>query len=45
MRMPAEWERHEATWVAFPHHGYTLGETLDEIEAAKRTWAKVANCN
>jgi agmatine deiminase len=43
MKMPAEWERHEATWVAFPHNGYTLGETQDEVEAAKRTWAKVAN--
>jgi agmatine deiminase len=20
MRMPAEWERHEATWIAWPHH-------------------------
>src|SRR5438046_4653601 len=19
-RMPAEWERHEATWIAWPHH-------------------------
>ena len=19
-RMPAEWERHDATWVAWPHH-------------------------
>ena len=18
--MPAEWERHEATWIAWPHH-------------------------
>ena len=43
MRMPAEWEPHEATWVAFPHAGYTLGETQSEIEAAKRTWSAVAN--
>src|SRR3954467_4562873 len=20
MRFPAEWERHEATWIAWPHH-------------------------
>src|SRR3954452_22222 len=20
LRMPAEWERHEATWIAWPHH-------------------------
>ena len=19
-RMPAEWEKHEATWIAWPHH-------------------------
>lgn len=43
MRMPAEWERHERTWVAFPHHGYTLGETASEVEAARKTWAEVAN--
>lgn len=43
MRMPAEWERHERTWVAFPHHGYTLGETETEIHAARSTWAEVAN--
>lgn len=41
--MPAEWERHERTWVAFPHHGYTLGETEAEITAARKTWAEVAN--
>src|SRR5512141_424658 len=20
LRMPAEWERHDATWIAWPHH-------------------------
>ena len=20
LRMPAEWERHRATWIAWPHH-------------------------
>jgi len=22
--MPAEWERHEATWLAWPHHELSL---------------------
>lgn len=43
MRMPAEWEKHSRTWVAFPHTGYTLGETEDEIKAAHKTWSNVAN--
>ena len=42
-RMPAEWERHERTWLAFPTSGYTLGETEREHEAARSTWANVAN--
>lgn len=42
-RMPAEWERHERTWLAFPTSGYTLGETEREHEAARTTWANVAN--
>lgn len=43
MRMPAEWEKHSRTWVAFPHTGYTLGETKEEVEAAYKTWSNVAN--
>lgn len=43
MRMPAEWEKHSRTWVAFPHTGYTIGETEDEIKAAYKTWSNVAN--
>ena len=43
MRMPAEWEKHSRTWVAFPHTGYTLGETKEEVEAAHQTWSNVAN--
>lgn len=43
MRMPAEWEKHSRTWVAFPHTGYTLGETKEEVEAAHKTWSNVAN--
>ena len=42
-RMPAEWEKHERTWLAFPTSGYTLGDTEDEHEAARSTWANVAN--
>jgi agmatine deiminase len=41
--MPPEWNRHERTWVAFPTSGYTLGESEDEKEAARKTWASVAN--
>jgi agmatine deiminase len=41
--MPAEWEKHERTWVAFPTSGYTLGDTQREQEAARKTWANVAN--
>lgn len=41
--MPAEWEKHERTWVAFPTSGYTLGDTESEQEAARKTWANVAN--
>jgi agmatine deiminase len=43
MRFPAEWERHERTWIAFPHAGYTLGQTESEQLAARQTWANVAN--
>lgn len=43
MRFPAEWEKHERTWVAFPHAGYTLGDTEREQAAARQAWANVAN--
>ena len=42
-RMPAEWEKHERTWLAFPTSGYTLGDTEAEQEAARKAWADVAN--
>lgn len=41
--MPAEWEPHDATWMAWPSGGYTLGETPAEAEEARQTWAAVAN--
>lgn len=39
-RMPAEWARHERTWMAWPTEGYTLG---DEPDDAYRAWSQVAN--
>ncbi len=40
--MPAEWDPHERTWMAWPSSGYTLGDSPDEVESARRTWAAVA---
>lgn len=42
-RMPAEWEPHERTWMAWPHAGYTLGVSKEEQNEARQTWAAVAN--
>ena len=41
-RMPAEWERHVRTWMAWPSTGYTLGETPAQADEARATWAAVA---
>lgn len=41
--MPAEWEEHSRTWMAWPSAAYTLGETAQEHEEARSTWANVAN--
>ena len=41
-RMPAEWDPHERTWMAWPSQGYTLGDTEADVETARRTWAAVA---
>jgi agmatine deiminase len=41
--MPAEWQAHARTWMAWPSSGYTLGETTEEAMEARRTWAAVAN--
>ena len=43
MKMPAEWQRHERTLMAWPSNGYTLGETEDDANRARQTWANVAN--
>src|SRR5215475_13855153 len=32
-RMPAEWELHEATWLAWPHNQDTWPGRLDQIPA------------
>jgi agmatine deiminase len=41
--MPAEWEPHTRTWMAWPSSGYTLGESDEEAMEARSTWAAVAN--
>jgi len=41
--MPSETAPHECTWMAWPSQGYTLGETAEEVELARQTWAAVAN--
>lgn len=41
--MPAEWAPHERTWMAWPTSGYTVGDTEEEAEEARRTWSAVAN--
>jgi agmatine deiminase len=42
-RMPAEGDRHERLWLAWPTGGYTLGDTAADAEQARQTWAAVAN--
>ena len=41
--MPAETSPQKRVWMAFPHEGYTLGETEAEAHAARSTWANVAH--
>jgi agmatine deiminase len=41
--MPHEGDPQECLWLAWPTQGYTLGETAEEAETARRTWAAVAN--
>ncbi len=42
--MPAEWETHERTWMAFPPANLTFGaEGSSTLEAARVAWTNVAN--
>jgi len=42
-RMPAEWEAHEASWMAWPTEGpSTFDLDADGVEAMRRAWAAVA---
>ncbi|TIC80007.1 agmatine deiminase family protein [Nocardioides sp. GY 10127] len=42
-RMPAETAPHTCTWMAWPSHGYALGETAAEADEARAAWAAVAH--
>jgi len=43
-RMPAEWETHERTWMAFPPANVTFGsEGSPTLEVARIAWSNVAN--
>jgi agmatine deiminase len=43
LTMPAEWEAHERTWMAWPPANYLLGDSDSDAEAARSSWANVAN--
>jgi agmatine deiminase len=43
LTMPAEWQTHERTWMAWPPKNYLLGESDSEAEACRSAWAAVAN--
>lgn len=42
-RWPAEWEKHDRTWMAWPSAGYTLGDTVADGNEARGAWSSVAN--
>jgi agmatine deiminase len=42
-RMPHEGDPHERLWLSWPSRGYTLGDTAEDAQTARRTWAAVAN--
>jgi agmatine deiminase len=39
-RWPAEWERHAATWIAWPHNPETWPGTLERIPPVFAQWAR-----
>ena len=43
--MPAEWEPHERTWMAFPPFNSSMSRYLDnyDIQLSYRAWSTVAN--
>ena len=41
--MPHEGDPHDRLWLMWPSRGYTLGDTAEDAETARRTWAAVAN--
>ena len=43
LTMPAEWEKHERTWMSWPPNNYLLGDSSEEAELTRATWANVAN--
>ena len=42
-RMPSEAAQQERVWMAFPPSGSGLGDTEDELDAARRSWSEVAH--
>jgi agmatine deiminase len=42
-RMPHEGVRQDRLWLSWPTQGYTLGDTAEDAETARHTWARVAN--
>ena len=43
-RMPAKWEPHERTWMAFPPPNATFGdEGSATLDTARSAWSEVAN--
>lgn len=42
-RMPAEWETHERTWMAWPTRGYLVEGNTTYADEAYQAWADVAH--